>query len=377
MPIYKADGKKDGKQKYRVIVNFTDSAGAYKTIERISYGLNDAKLLETQLLKGVKEKPSTNRMTLRELFEEYTAMKKYEVRESTLDKSIRTLEYHVMPELENKRIDKLTLSVLNNWKMGMEEKNISLGTKKNVFGDFRALLNYGVKMEYIIKNPLVKLGNFKSTVESKKKMTIYTADEFNKFISTARKCAQQVEESGNTHEWCYYVFFAIAFYTGLRKGEIHALRWSDIAGGYMSVNRSISQKLKGIDRETAPKNYSSIRTVQMPIPLIEILDAHKVRCANLKGYDETYLVCGGLKPLRDTTIQNRNQKYAELAGVKVIRIHDFRHSHVSLLANEGINIQEVARRLGHSKIEMTWNTYSHLYPREEERAVEILNKIHG
>lgn len=68
---------------------------------------------------------------------------------------------------------------------------------------------------------------------------------------------------------------------------------------------------------------------------------------------------------------------AGLAGIKAIRIHDFRHSHASLLANEGINIQGVSRRLGHSKIEMTWNTYSHLYPREEERAVEILNKIRG
>ncbi|MCL2821480.1 MAG: tyrosine-type recombinase/integrase, partial [Oscillospiraceae bacterium] len=58
-----------------------------------------------------------------------------------------------------------------------------------------------------------------------------------------------------------------------------------------------------------------------------------------------------------------------------IKIHGFRHSHVSLLANEGINIQEIARRLGHAKVEETWNTYSHLYPREEEKAVDILNKI--
>lgn len=71
----------------------------------------------------------------------------------------------------------------------------------------------------------------------------------------------------------------------------------------------------------------------------------------------------------------KNREYAKLAGVKRIRIHDFRHSHASLLANEGINIQEIARRLGHSKVEITWNIYSHLYPHEEERAVKILNKI--
>ena len=52
-----------------------------------------------------------------------------------------------------------------------------------------------------------------------------------------------------------------------------------------------------------------------------------------------------------------------------------RHSFVSLLVNDGINIRKIVRRPGHSKIEITWNTYSHLYPREEERAVNILNKI--
>ena len=48
---------------------------------------------------------------------------------------------------------------------------------------------------------------------------------------------------------------------------------------------------------------------------------------------------------------------------------------MSLLANEGINIQEVARRLGHARVEETWNTYSHMYPREEERAVAVLNTV--
>lgn len=161
----------------------------------------------------------------------------------------------------------------------------------------------------------------------------------------------------------------------MRKGEIHGLRWSDIDGKYISVKRSISQKVKGDDRITPPKNKSSIRTLQIPKPLIEILNEHKERCKIFDGFSEENYICGANKPLRDSTIQKRNIKFAQLAGIKTIRIHDFRHSHASLLANEGINIQEVARRLGHSDVEMTWNTYSHLYPREEERAVAVLDEI--
>ena len=113
----------------------------------------------------------------------------------------------------------------------------------------------------------------------------------------------------------------------------------------------------------------------MPAPLIKILDEHKLRQQSVEGFRENFRICGGIKCLRDTSISNANIRFAKEAGLKTIRIHDLRHSHASLLANEGINIQEIARRLGHSKIEITWNTYSHLYPREEERAVQILNKI--
>ena len=162
----------------------------------------------------------------------------------------------------------------------------------------------------------------------------------------------------------------------MRKGEIHALRWTDIDNHYLSVKRSITQKLKNReDVETPPKNNPSIRTIQIPLPLIQILNEHKERQKQLSDFSEDSRILGDGKCVRDTTIQKRNDLYSSLAGVKRIRIHDFRHSHASLLANMGINIQEVARRLGHAKVEMTWNTYSHLYPKEEEKAIAILNAV--
>ena len=204
-------------------------------------------------------------------------------------------------------------------------------------------------------------------------MAIYTPKEFKKFITAAKKIAKEKEKSKNDlSEWNYYVFFNIAFYTGLRKGEIHALKWSDVNGGYLTVSRSIAQKIKGEDLETAPKNKSSIRTLQLPLSLIKILDEHKQRQCLLHNFNADFRICNNL---RDTTLQRKNKLYAKCTGLKRIRIHDFRHSHVSVLANENINIQEIARRLGHARIEMTWNTYCHLYPREEERAVNVLNRL--
>lgn len=377
MPIYKMEGKKNGKQKYRVRINYVDSFGKAKQLDRVAYGLDEAKELERQLQKDKHEVVSNGNMTLEELFEEYINVKRSEVRETTLDKSKRNLEYHILPILGKYKLKKLTLPVLQDWKMKTNNKDLSITTRQNLYGELRNLLNYAVKMEYIPTNPLLKLGNFKTTLEleQKRKMDYYTAYEFKQFISAAHNCALQAQQGGNYFEWNYYVFFSIAFYTGLRKGEIHALRWCDIDGEYLSITRSIAQKLKGEDRITPPKNNSSIRTLQMPKPLLKILTEHKERCKQFDNFSENNLICGADKSLRDSTIQKHNQKYAALAGIKTIRIHDFRHSHATLLANEGINIQEISRRLGHSNVEITWNTYSHLYPREEERAVKILNEI--
>lgn len=382
MPIYKMTGTKDGKQKYRVRINYQDASGKNRQIDRVAYGNQEAKELERTLLHQIKSEAPARRLTLRDIYEEYIRAKAPEVRETSLQKTRTVLEHHILPVLGDVSLSKLSVRALQDWKSYLEDKTVtaksgeeqplSLRTKQNVYGELRAFLNYAVKMDYLPKNPLMRVGNFKDPNTLHKEMDFYTADEFRAFIAKALECAQN---SPNNSEWDYYVFFNIAFYTGMRKGEIHALKWSDIDGDYISVKRSITQKLKGEDRETPPKNKTSIRTLQIPEPLKKILADHKARYRSLQGFSDDFRICGGTRPLRDTSIQKANERYAKLAGLKTIRIHDFRHSHASLLANNGINIQEIARRLGHAKIEMTWNTYSHLYPREEERAVNILNKI--
>lgn len=123
-------------------------------------------------------------------------------------------------------------------------------------------------------------------------------------------------------EWLGFlcILSSIAFYTGLKKGKIHALKWTDIDRKYLNVTRSISQKLRGKDRETAPKNKSSIRTLQLPIPLIKILEEHKKRWSEYKGFNDNFRICGVTRPLRDTSLAKMNEQLAKSAGLKTIRI---------------------------------------------------------
>lgn len=371
MPIYKRKGSKDGKQKYLVCVNYTDRGGEYRQKQRTVYGSTEAKLVEMQLQNEVNVDAPDSSITTQELYDEYIKVKEHEVRTVSLAKIKSILNNGVLPFVGKIRIDKLDMKTLSKWKASVNEQNTTITTKKNVYKMFRALLNYAVKMDYLSKNPLLKIGDFKEPYFEKPqdKLHYYTAKQFKEFIAVARNHCNTLTDYG------YYVFFNIAFYTGMRKGEINALKWSDIDYDIIHIRRSITQKVKGGDMETPPKNKTSYRDIQIPPKLVDLLKEHKDRQQKEKRFTNDFRVCGGYTVLRDTSIENRNKMFAAEANLPHIRIHDFRHSHASLLANEGINIQEIARRLGHAKIEMTWNTYSHLYPREEERAIKILENI--
>ncbi len=379
MPIYKMDGKKNGRQKYRVRVNYIDREGKNRQIDRVAYGYDEAKDLERRLNYDLKTQTS-RRITVNDLYTEYLISKQYEVRESTFLDIKKLLSTFVLPDFGKYYVDKIEVRDLQKWKNridGMKSgkgERFSLDYKKTIYSKFRAFLNYAVRMEYVPKNLLMSVGNFKNPYEETREMDFYTVDEFSKFISAAHALAARTErKNSGIYEWHYYVFFYIAFYTGMRKGEINALKWSDVDNNVIHIRHSVSQKLRGDDRETPPKNKSSVRDIQIPLPLKHVLDAHYDRCQTLRGFDDEWKICGGEICIRDSTLQVRNERFAHDAGIKTIRIHDFRHSHASLLANEGINIQEIARRLGHSNVNITWKTYSHLYPREEERAIKVLN----
>lgn len=375
MPIYKQNKKKDGKTQYKVVVCYTDNQGNNKQIARLVYGLDQAKETERALSLEIKNKTLSSNITLEELYNEYLAAKKHEVRKTSYVKSISVLKNHVLnTDLAKCHLNKLSMPQLQKWKNNVGKKDIKVSTKNNAIKEFKAMLNYAVKMEYIPKNPIIKLGRFNEPYfETKQdRLQYYTPEQFKAYINAAK------ETRSNLTDYGCYVFFNIAYYTGMRKGEINALKWSDLEGNVIHVRRSICQKVKSDDgnyEETPPKNKSSYRDLQIPDKLIKIINEYKDILKKNVGYNENMRLCGGISVITDTNLENHNIKYAELAGVPHIKIHDFRHSHASLLCNAGINIQEVARRLGHADVSMTWNTYAHLYPQEEEKALEILNNI--
>lgn len=374
MPIYKTGKFKDGKQQYRVCVNFTDGFGKYRQISRCVYGAAAAKQTELELQHKAALAPSPASISVGDFYKEYICDISPEIRRSSLVKKQSRLENHVLPLIGDVSLKKLSVPILQDWKNTLNGKDLMISTKHGIYTELNAMLNHAVKKDYIPQNPLKKVGNFKdpySFSRPEDAIRYYTADEFKRFFAAVQNHLNSLAD------FAFFTFFALAFYTGMRKGEINALKWCDIQGDVISVSRSVSQKLgNGEYMLTPPKNRSSVRKLQMPNRLLEVLARQKaVQQQNSPKWSDDFFVCGGINCLGDTAIAERNLLYAAEAGLPPIRIHDFRHTHATLLINEGISIQEIARRLGHADVTVTWKVYAHLYPREEERAVKVLDNI--
>jgi integrase len=172
-----------------------------------------------------------------------------------------------------------------------------------------------------------------------------------------------------------YIPILIAITTGMRRGEILALRWMDIdfINNVVRVQRSIDQTNAGV-RVKEPKKKTSRRPISMPRLLIEALELHRAQQKELKKvtgamYEDNDLICC----CDDGRIWNPDSftsaycKFTRRIGIQ-LRFHDLRHTHASQMLRQGVSAKVVSERLGHSAIGITLNTYSHILPGMQEDA---------
>ncbi|MBT3787135.1 MAG: site-specific integrase [Alphaproteobacteria bacterium] len=169
----------------------------------------------------------------------------------------------------------------------------------------------------------------------------------------------------------------MAVTTGLRRGEILALRWKDVDfdEGRITVNQSLEQTAKGI-RFKSPKTERSRRQVPLPSVTLDVLKDHK------RSQNEERLRLGPVyqnqdivfprpdgSPTPPDSFSTRFADFIRRSGLKHIRLHDLRHSHATQLLLQGVHPKIVSERLGHSNIGITLDTYSHVLPGMQEDAV--------
>ncbi len=176
---------------------------------------------------------------------------------------------------------------------------------------------------------------------------------------------------------------AIAISTGMRRGEILGLRWSDLDAdlSLAHVRRSLQPTRRGLIFEQ-PKTKRSRRAVMLPAFLRPYLIAQRedqqrrrmeLGVAWCEG--DQVIDRGDGAPLHPDTLSSRWGVFLARAGLPHVRFHDLRHAHATLMLQQGVHPKVVSERLGHASVGITLDTYSHVLPAMQEQAIQAFDEL--
>lgn len=361
MPIYKsAEKTADGRQ-WMFQVGYTIN-GKHRNYRSKKFATKkEAEKAEALFLLN-KGKNDPSHLTFDTLIGEYLADKKASMKPQSWLRA-RVLCGHISAVLGDVPISTMSKSQFDNFRSTVADNDSwSISYKNKVLNHLKALITYADRKHDVTNRLPWKYDPLVSSVEAKKPMQFYTKEEFDTFIEAVDDIK-------------FRSLFTVLFYCGLRIGEANALQWADVSleGREMSIYKTVSTKLRNASGGyliTSPKTQGSIRTIPFPQKVADLLTELYAFWSRYDGFNDQWFVFGGLRSLPETTITKMKDKYAKKAGVKVIRIHDFRHSAASYYIHLGCSPNVLAKLLGHSSAKMTLDTYSHFYTSDLRELVE-------
>lgn len=277
---------------------------------------------------------------------------------------------HIIPALGKPTLTQLKPEHLqryyaNKLSSGRADRNggLSAKTVRHHHITLHGALQSAVKWGLLARNPAdaVDAPRFQHP-----QINVMDADEINKFLEAAKDTP-------------YYAIFYLALFTGMRRSELLALKWSDVdlMLCQIYVSRSLHQLKDGSFVWRQPKSDRSRRMITLTPSTALVLREHRENQSSIKLLQGLLLKDDDLvfsqsdgSPYRPDTITHAWTKLARKVGLKGIRLHDARHTHASLMLKQGIHPKIVQERLGHSSIQITLDTYSHVAPGLQEAAAK-------
>lgn len=378
MAIYKDNNKtKDGRQWYFKVYK-KDINGNNKAFKSKRYLTKKEAQEEEALFLLKRDNPLKKEFSqiANDYFKEMYKIRK----ESTVYSYEKVYNKNIKYFFSPFYVSDINVSTINNWKREMEKHKFKLNYLNKLYNILKSIFDFAIKNYGLEINPAQQAGRFEikhdEIISDEQKLRYITFDDFQKFTSVI-----------DDIKW--KTFFIFLYYTGMRKGEVQALNWNDIDFDkkLIIVNKTLSVKTKMTFKITSTKNNIN-RIIKMNTTLIETLKNYKNEMMRYSDFNNNWFVFGGPRFLAQTTIDRVKHKYFLLSGVNEITIHEFRHSHVSLLINEYINNSKekdmkidtakfflmMSDRMGHS-INVMQSTYMHLFPTIQDEIIDILNKL--
>ncbi|HEK8924255.1 TPA: site-specific integrase [Clostridioides difficile] len=283
------------------------------------------------------------------------------------------IEKHIKPKLGAYKVKALTPAILQNFINRKYKEDYS----QNTLQVLKAILHRSLKSavhpyKHIRENPMqyVSIPKTKSKTETNKVKTI-TLEEFNQILNIFPQDSFQ------------RIVLLIGFHTGMRRGEIIALKWDniDLDNKTITVKHTLIKKPNGMFELGQPKTESSCRTIFTGDTLIKALKEYKLYQKKMKlKYGEFYFDSDWVCTKENGQQVNTHTLDTIVRQIRValnndFHFHSLRHAHATLLLENGANIKDIQNRLGHSQLSTTMDTYSHVTDKMKNETVDIFEKI--
>ena len=296
-------------------------------------------------------------MTFAEFYDVYKSDLEIKLRESTWIMKANVIETKILPYFRLKRMCEIKVADVIAWQKELmcyrdeNDQPYSPGYLKTIHNQLSAIFNHAVRYYDLPSNPAAKAGNMGR--EKHREMLFWTKAEYLKFSEAMMDKPVS------------FFAFEMLYWCGIRLGELLALTVGDFdfENQTVRINKSY-QRIDGRDVITDPKTKKSIRTVTMPDFICDEMQRYFSGFYKPKKDDRIFLITKGY-------LHREMRRGCAETGVKKIRIHDLRHSHVSLLIDIGLPALAIADRVGHESIDITYR-YAHLFPSKQ---TEIAQKL--
>ena len=360
--------REDGRWEGRIVVGHKENgASIFRYIYADSQKELTAKLRQNiNAYQGVnltEESSMTLSQWLDKWLEEYI---KGTIRESTLDGYRRDLNNHVIPYLGEKPLRKVTAADLRSLyqklleggriKGGNHAAGLSPTTVRSIHNIIHHALRTAVENGLLPVNPADGVIPPKIVRETK---SILNQEQLDRFKSAVKQ------------DWVWRDFFLTELTTGLRRGELCGLKWSDFdeEAGTLNVCRTIHARKGGGVEEGTTKTYAGTRTILLPSSTAQLLRERKKSALTEWIFPDP--LCPE-KPVSPGSAYRRLKGLLEEAGLPDLRFHDLRHTFATHALASGVDAKTLSGILGHTNASFTLDTYTHVTPDMQRAASDVV-----
>ena len=349
MPIYK-DNKRNS---WYVSVTTTINGERVSHKKRGFSTKSDAKRYEHEYLLNSSQNTSKN-PKIEEIVNSYLRYINLNTTYGNITQVKTIIRVYFKPNFKyTARFNSIKKTLVDNFIAKIEKLDFSNGYKSNIVKRCRAMFRWAYNND-LVDNDISRWFTIKLDKKQHEK-TIYDQNQFNEFMS-------YIDNS------LIKVMFQFLWYTGCRIGEALGTKWSYIDGDEVTFKQQFTS-----NRICELKTSYSYRTITMPSVLVESLKEFKSERSKIYGFNDDWYVFGETKPYYKDKFMIALNKAIKLSKLPKITLHGFRHSHASILIMNGYDIPYVSKRLGHSNINITLSTYTHVLKRMEETNNKRLN----